>query len=59
MSYTTIARERGRPVAVDEVRPLAAAALAEVFGLELEEVPAGDGHGLWPQPLHAKLSATA
>ena len=57
--FTTIARELGRPVAVDEVRPLAAAALAEVFGLELEEVPAGDGHGLWPQPLHAKLSGTA
>ena len=32
-AFTTIARELGRPVAVDEVRPVAAAAIAEVFGL--------------------------
>jgi lipoyl(octanoyl) transferase len=61
--FTTIARELGRPVAVDEVRPLAAAALAEVFELELEELPtdaddSGSGHGLWPQPIHGKLAAT-
>jgi lipoyl(octanoyl) transferase len=37
--FTTIARELGRPVTVDEVRPLAAAALAEVFDLEFEEQP--------------------
>jgi lipoyl(octanoyl) transferase len=37
--FTTIARELGRPVAVDDVRPVAAAALAEVFGLELEREP--------------------
>ena len=48
--FTTIARELGRPVTVDEVRPHAVAALAEVFGLELEELPAEDGAGLWPQP---------
>jgi len=54
--FTTIARELGRPVAVDEMRPLAAAALEEVFDLELEELPADDGHGLWPQPVHAKLA---
>ncbi|HUK94388.1 MAG TPA: lipoyl(octanoyl) transferase LipB [Gaiellaceae bacterium] len=36
-AFTTIARELGRPVAVDDVRPYAAAALAEVFELELEE----------------------
>src|SRR5205823_6071229 len=41
--FTTIARELGRPVAVDEVRPVAAEALAEVFDLELEEVPADEG----------------
>jgi lipoyl(octanoyl) transferase len=35
--FTTIARELGRPVSVDEVRPHAAAALAEVFNLQLEE----------------------
>jgi lipoyl(octanoyl) transferase len=39
--FTTIARELGRDVAVDEVRPHALAALAEVFGLELEALPAG------------------
>jgi len=54
--FTTIARELDRPVTVDDVRPHAAAALAEVFGLELETVPAEDGHGLWPQPLHAQLA---
>src|SRR5436305_2421528 len=49
--FTTIARELGRPVAVDEVRAVAAEAIAEVFDLELEELPAGDGPGLWPQPV--------
>jgi len=32
-----MARELGRPITVDEVRPSAAAAIAEVFGLELSE----------------------
>jgi lipoyl(octanoyl) transferase len=41
-AFTTIARELGRPVTVDEVRPHAAAALAEVFGLDLEEANATD-----------------
>ena len=63
-AFTTIARELGRPVPVDEVRPHAAAALAEIFGLELEELPADDGAGLWPQPIHrparrARLSRRA
>jgi lipoyl(octanoyl) transferase len=35
--FTTIARELGRPVTVDEVRPLAANAIAEVFGLDLTD----------------------
>jgi lipoyl(octanoyl) transferase len=56
-AFTTIARELERPVAVDEVRQPAAKALAEVFELELEELPADDGHGLWPQPLHEQLAA--
>ncbi len=56
-SFTTIARELGRPVTVDEVRPVAAAALAEVFGLTLEEIPAETGAGLWPQPIHEQLTA--
>ena len=54
--FTTIAREAGRSVTVDEVRPYAVAALEEVFGLELEELPAEDGAGLWAQPVHAQLS---
>src|SRR5438105_9228710 len=54
--FTTIARELGRPVTVDEVRPLAVAALQEVFDLELEALPAAEGPGLWPQPVHAKLA---
>jgi lipoyl(octanoyl) transferase len=36
-SFTTMSAELGRPVALDEVRPHAAAALADVFGLELAE----------------------
>jgi lipoyl(octanoyl) transferase len=35
-SFTTMARELGRPLAVDDVRPAAALALAEVFDLTLE-----------------------
>jgi lipoyl(octanoyl) transferase len=55
-AFTTMARELGRAVKVDEVRPAAIAALAEVFGLELEELPADDGAGLWAQTTHAKLA---
>ena len=55
-SFTTIARELGRPVPIDEVRPLARAAIAEVFDLELEELPADGDSGLWPQPVHEKLA---
>jgi lipoyl(octanoyl) transferase len=45
--FTTIARELGRSVAVDEVRPRAAAALADVFNLQIEE------------PAHAELAASS
>jgi lipoyl(octanoyl) transferase len=55
--FTTIARELERPVTVDEVRPHAVAALERVFGLELEELPAEDGAGLWAQPVHAQLAS--
>ena len=54
-AFTTIARELGRRVSVDAVRPHAADALAEVFGLALEEVSA-DGDGLWP-PVRERLVA--
>jgi lipoyl(octanoyl) transferase len=39
-AFTTMARELGRPLAVDEVRPAAAAALEEVFDLAFEPVGA-------------------
>ena len=55
--FTTIARELGRPLDVEEVRPAAAAAVADVFELEFEALPADDGVGLWRQPIHAQLSA--
>jgi len=56
--FTTIEREVGRTVSVDDVRPHAAAAIANVFGLELEELPADDAAGLWPQPIHAQLATS-
>ena len=52
-----MARELGRPVPVDEVRPVARDALAEVFDLVFEELPADSEPGLWPQPRHTQLSA--
>jgi lipoyl(octanoyl) transferase len=55
--FTTIARERREAVSVDNVRPAAIAAIAEVFGLDFEELPTDDGAGLWPQPVHASLAA--
>jgi lipoyl(octanoyl) transferase len=56
-AFTTIARELGRAVTVDEVRPLAHEALADVFGFELEPLPAEDGAGLWAQTVHHQLAA--
>jgi lipoyl(octanoyl) transferase len=56
-AFTTIARELGREVPVDEVRPLAREALGEVFGLSFETIPSDEGHGLWSQPIHADLAA--
>ena len=54
--FTTIVRELDRPVTVDEVRPLAAQALAEVFDLELEQLPAGVEADLWPQPIRGQVA---
>ena len=55
-TFTSLAREAGGAVTVDEVRPHAAAAIADVFELALDELP-GDEPGLWAQPLHAQLAA--
>jgi lipoyl(octanoyl) transferase len=57
-AFTTMAGELERPVPVDDVRPAAAAAIEEVFGLSFEELPADAGAGLWAQPTHAKLAAS-
>jgi lipoyl(octanoyl) transferase len=56
-AFTTVARELARAVTVDEVRPLARDAFADVFGLTFEEIPADEGHGLWSQPIHRQLAA--
>jgi lipoyl(octanoyl) transferase len=56
-TFTTMARELARPITVEEVRPTAIAAIADVFGLELEELPADEGAGLWSQKIHASLAA--
>ena len=57
-AFTTMARELERS---DHGRggadPAAIAAVAEVFGLELEELPADEGAALWSQPIHASLAA--
>jgi lipoyl(octanoyl) transferase len=57
-SFTTVVRELDRIVTVDHVRPLAVQGLADVFSLDFEEIPADEGHGLWPQPIHASLART-
>ena len=54
--FTTMSRELGRPVSVAEVKPGAIAAIADVFGLAFETLPADGGAGLWPQPVHEKLA---
>jgi lipoyl(octanoyl) transferase len=58
-SFTSMALELGRPLAVADVRASVASALEEVFGLALEPLPAGEGTGLWAQPLHERMSSTS
>ena len=55
--FTTMARELGRSISVDDARPSAVEAIADVFGLELEELPVDEGPGLWAQPIHTQLAA--
>jgi lipoyl(octanoyl) transferase len=54
-AFTSMARELDLALTVDEVRPAARDALAEVFDLAFEELP-GDEPGLWAQPLHGQLA---
>ncbi len=49
--FTSMARELGRPVAVDDVKPAAAAALASVFGLEFEELSPADAGATLAAPV--------
>ena len=56
-AFTTMARELGRPLSTDDVRPAAVEAIADVFDLDFEELPADEGAGLWPQPIHASLAS--
>src|SRR4051812_40119538 len=56
-TFTTVARELGRSVSVDELRPHAVSAIQDVFELELDELPADEGTGLWSQPVHAQLAS--
>ena len=55
-AFTTISRELGRELTVDDVRPLAAEAFGSAFDVVLEELPADDGPGLWAQPVHQQLA---
>ena len=48
--FTTMGRELERALGVDDVRPAAATAVAEVFGLELEELSVDDALALVPHP---------
>jgi lipoyl(octanoyl) transferase len=56
-AFTTMARELGRPLALDDVRSAAAEALEHVFQITFAELPADQGAGLWAQPTHARLAA--
>jgi lipoyl(octanoyl) transferase len=57
-AFTTIARELERPVTVGEVCPLAAAAFADVFSLELEDLPAKEAHAVLAEPVGLSPSST-
>jgi lipoyl(octanoyl) transferase len=57
-AFTTIARELGRQVSVDEVRPHAVAALEDVFALSFEELPGEVGAGLHSQTVLAQIAGS-
>jgi lipoyl(octanoyl) transferase len=55
-AFTSLARELGRSVAIDEVRSRAAAALGDEFALAYDH-PLGPDRAEWPEPLRAALAA--
>ena len=57
--FTTMARELERPVAVDEVRPHALNALADVFDLEFDELPRSVLDALRLDPAHERPAQPA
>jgi lipoyl(octanoyl) transferase len=57
--FTTIACELGRPVTVDEVRPYALNALAEVFDLDFEELSKEALEPLRLEPEHGRPTQRA
>jgi len=56
-AFTSMAHELGRPVATEEARTVAAAALAEVLELEFGEL-LGEERERWPAPLRATIAAS-
>ena len=54
--FTTMAGELGSPLSIDEVRPVAAASVEQVFGLELEVVRRADVGGLLASASDATLA---
>ena len=54
--FTSMAAELGTALAVGDVRPAAAVALAEVFDLTFERMPADDGMASRTRPVHEKLA---
>ena len=56
-AFTTMSRELARPLTVEDVRGAAVEAIADVFGLDFEQLPAEGGAGLWSQRIHASLAA--
>src|SRR5436305_670944 len=57
--FTTVAGELGRSVEVDEVRPHAQTALAEVFDLDFDELPSSAADHLRRQLLHDRSTQRA
>jgi lipoyl(octanoyl) transferase len=57
--FTTVARELARPVAVEEVRPHALDALAEIFDLDFDELPNDVVGDLEPQPVSERPAQRA
>ena len=55
--FTTMSRELGRSVSVDEVKPATVIAMAEVFGLELEALALADVDALLAGAAPAPLAA--